>query len=347
MRIKNTNVNSVEKYDIPIEKLKSAKILITGATGLIGSVLTKYLLSLNELLQLEMQLLLLVRDKTKLESSILENRNHVTVKIIHGDILELPKLSGEIDYIIHGASITVSKMMIENPVEVVKTNIDGTINMLELSRRKNIKSMLYLSTMEVYGFTEEEKLLTENDMQYLNPLAIRSSYPESKRMAENLCVSYASEYGVPVKIIRLAQTFGRGVKADDTRVFAEFARCARDKRNICLLTDGESRRMYLDTEDAVRAILTVLLKGNNGEAYNAANKNTYCSIYEMAKLVSSEISKGIIEVQFDANSKNKSEFPPPHRLLLDVTKLETLGWQPTIGLKEMYVQMLKGWELDK
>ena len=114
---------------------------------------------------------------------------------------------------------------------------------------------------------------------------VRSSYPESKRLCESLCSAYASEYGVPAKVVRLTQTFGVGVSYNDGRVFAEFARCAIEGRDIVLKTKGQTKRNYIDIDDAVNAIFTVLLKGVAGEAYNVANEDTYCSIYEMANMV--------------------------------------------------------------
>ena len=115
--------------------------------------------------------------------------------------------------------------------------------------------------MEVYGSPKNEDLLSEEDLGYLNPLNVRNCYPESKRMSESLVASYAREYGIRSMSIRLAQTFGPGVEYGDKRVFAEFARCAMEKKDIVLLTDGKSKRCYLYTMDAVSAILTVLLKG--------------------------------------------------------------------------------------
>ncbi|OUP86861.1 UNVERIFIED_ORG: nucleotide sugar dehydratase [Lacrimispora saccharolytica] len=337
----------MKKPWIPMELLKESSIFITGASGLIGSVMAEYLLKINESCRLGLHLLLLVRNKNKLPLEILREEEKGTIEIIEGDVCKIPEIKGAIDYIVHGASITESRMMVEKPVEVIRTNLEGTLNCLELARKKNIKSMIYLSTMEVYGFTEEEMLLTEEKVQYLNPLVLRSSYPESKRMAENLCVSYAKEYGVPARIIRLAQTFGHGVKENDTRVFAEFARCAKKGQDICLKTDGMSKRMYLDTGDAARAVLTVLLKGKAGEAYNAGNKETYCSVREMAEMVASKIADGRISVQFASDENSRKQFSPPHRLLLDVSRLEALGWEATAGLKEMYLEMMEDWKGKK
>ena len=204
------------------------------------------------------------------------------LQLVAGDILKLPLIEENVDYIIHGASITASRDFVEKPVETITTAIDGTRNLLELARQKNVKGMVYMSSMEVYGTPYDEQPLTEERMGYLNPLAVRSSYSESKQMVENLCVAYASEYGIPVKIVRLTQTFGPGVAGDDGRVFAEFARCAVMGKDIRLQTEGLTKRMYLYTADAVTALLTVLTKGEDGQAYNAANVNSYFYIREMA-----------------------------------------------------------------
>lgn len=222
------------------------------------------------------------------------------------------------------------------------TNLLGTKNILEYAKKINSKSVVYLSSMEAYGFTTEDVVLDENNIQYLDPLALRSSYPESKRMAENLCVAYSSEYNVPVKIIRLAQTFGKGVKENDTRVFAEFARCAKNNKDITLMTDGASKRMYLDTSDAAAAIITVMLKGKSGEAYNAANKNTYCSIAEMAQLVAEKIADNKIRVYYHKND-NISQFSPPHKFFLDTSKIENLGWRAETDIRQMYIEMISEW----
>ena len=204
-----------------------------------------------------------------------------------------------------------------------------------------MKSFVYLSSMEVYGAPLDDKMIPETQGCTLDSMAIRSCYPIAKRLCENLCASFASEYNVPTKVVRLAQTFGPGVAKDDARVFAEFARDAIENRDIILQTDGSSKRMYLYTADAVSAILTILLRGKSGCAYNAANPETYCSIREMAELVASEIANNKISVRV-LNNRNSAaqKYPPSHHLRLDSQKLLYLGWQPRRDLKEMYLRML-------
>jgi len=332
---------SYDMCSIPLEKLDGKTVLVTGATGLIGRMLVKGLEFLNETKGMSVRILALARNREKAEQILLDDGVTGNICVVKGDVTSEICIEEPVDYIIHTASITASRSFIEYPVEVAVTSIYGTKNILELAREKNAASMVYLSSMEVYGFTEEEDLLTEQTMKYLDPLAVRSCYPGSKRMCETFCAAYASEYQVPVKIIRLAQTFGYGVGRDETRVFAEFARCAVNRQNIVLQTTGESKRMYLDTADAVTAVLTVLLKGENGRAYNAADKDTYCSVREMAQMAAEEIAEGEISVICMADRNAAEKFPPSHKLLLDTTEIERLGWKPTAGLKEMFKRLLE------
>lgn len=334
--------DKLKNCGISVDELKNSSIMITGASGMIGTVLSLNLIELNDELQLGLRLLLMVRNENKLNRSLEKYVKSGNIKIIIGDVTDWQGTDEKADYIIHAASITVSKAMVEKPVEVIMTNVNGTKNILDYAKNIGAKSVVYLSSMEAYGFTENEVLLDENNMQYLNPLALRSSYPESKRMAENLCAAYLSEYDVPVKIIRLAQTFGNGVKENDTRVFAEFARCAKSGKDIVLMTDGSSKRMYLDTYDAATAIITVMLKGEKGVAYNAANKDTYCSIAEMAQMVANKIADNKIKVCFKSDCDN-SHFSPTHKFFLDTSKIENLGWCAEVSLMQMYFEMINEW----
>ena len=162
----------------------------------------------------------------------------------------------------------------------------------------------------------------------------------AKRMAEHLCCSYAAQYGVNAMICRLAQTFGPGVRADDKRIFAYLARCVLSGKNIELATSGAKKNMYLYTADAVTAILTILLRGQSGEIYNAANPETYCSVKEMAQAVAEEFGNGEISVKTNVGSGGTAKYPPDTFLKLDIRKLQELGWRPAVDLMGMYGRML-------
>ena len=323
------------------EKLRNKNILVTGGTGLIGSTLINALLYANDKKHLHLQVVALVRNIEKARTIFGE---HNSLKLVVGTVEKLPDLDMPIDYIVHGASPTASAFFVEHPVETIKTAVTGTINLLEIAVQKCVQGFVYLSSMEVYGAPHTDDVIPETQGTTVDTMSVRSCYPEAKRMCESLCASYASEYKVPAMAIRLAQTFGAGVAADDVRVFAEFARCAMHKQDIVLQTAGTSKRCYLYTADAVTAILTILLAGKAGEAYNVANRDTYCSIVEMAHMVSEKLADGAIKVYVPTDGKPEQKFPPPHNLNLGTDKVQKLGWRADKSLVEMYERMIVGME---
>lgn len=314
------------------DKLIGKKVLVTGATGLIGQALVR------ELLRQGVHVLAAVRNIKKAERTFRDTEH---IEFIVSDITEIANDEYGIDYIIHAASITASAAFVQDPVGVIQVALSGTQRVLEIAKTNHVESMVYLSSMEVYGTPETDEKISELHGTNLNTMVLRSSYPESKRMCESLCAAYWSQYGVPVKVVRLTQTFGPGVQYEDGRVFAEFARCAIENRDIILHTKGETKRSYLHIDDAVSAILTVLLKGSDGEAYNAANEESYCSIYEMARLVADKCAEGRIKVRIEEKKDLlKFGYAPTLHMNLDTAKLKQLGWKAERPLKETYQSMI-------
>ena len=307
--------------------------IITGATGLIGGALVDYLKKDEN-----NKLILPVRNILKAQDRF--GQSDQIIYMEHDFSSNNPlNFSGNIDYIVHAACPTASRFMVEHPVETIDTIINGTRAMLQTAQQSHVKRMVYLSSMEVYGkFDGKSDSIDESAQGYVNPLNARSSYPMAKRMAEALCYNYAKEYAVPVVVARLAQTFGPGVDiTHDMRVFAQFARCAREHQDIVLKTDGRSKRMYLHTFDAVKAIMLLLTKGLEGEAYNVANKNTYSSIKDMAEFVKEQFSPSI---QVTVLKDEDNCYPPETNLPLSTSKIEELGWKPQYGLLEMFASII-------
>ena len=322
--------------------LEGQTILITGATGLIGKTVIAALLFYNETMaSIPIRLIASVRNREKAESFF---GTPAHLQYVIGDIRELPLENLDVQYIIHGASVTSSREFVVHPVETIKTAIEGTARVLEFARRNPVKSFVYLSSMEVYGAPGTDEKIDENHAANLNTMEVRTAYPESKRMCENLCASYYSEYQVPVRVIRLTQTFGPGVAYEDGRVFAEFARCAVEKKDIILHTKGETRRCYLYNLDAVTAIIKVLLCGTDGEAYNAANEDSYCSIYEMARMVAETFGEGELAVRIECEeSAAERGYAPELKMNLSVEKLRLLGWEPRYDLTHMFRGIIAAW----
>lgn len=315
---------------LPMEQMRNSTILVTGGTGLVGFNLLRTLSQKKIILNL--RILALVRNIERAKSIFADFLD--SVELIEGNVLQKVDIEYPIHYIIHGASITSSKAFVDKPVETILTSIHGVCNMLELCREKHVRSMVYLSSMEAYGSVEKDVLLLEDDVRYLNPLKIRSCYPESKRMCENLCVSYAKEYGVNVKIARLAQTFGPGMQPNDNRAIVQFVRSAMANKDIEIKASGESARMYLYTFDAVTALLTILLNGSNGKAYNVANQNSYCSIRQLAQMICDLFSPQSHVLVNTGTAEEKAIYPPDSYLRLDTSALESLGWEPCVSLQD-------------
>lgn len=327
--------------------LKNKTIFITGGTGLIGSQIVKTLVCFNRLKQMNMKILVWAMNEEEARRGLSDIMDREDIKIYYGDINDKIEIEEDIDYIIHGASPTNSKFFVSNPVETINIIVNGTINVLEMAKTKNIKGMLFMSSLEVYGVPNKE-LVEENDYGYIDELNVRSSYSGGKRMAETICASYASEYNIPVKIVRLSQTFGPGVRYNDGRVFAEFARCAIESKDIVLHTEGRTLRTYVYTKDAVSAILFVLLKGEIGEAYNVANKETAMTIKEMAELVCKTFSASNIKVKIEIpEDVAKFGYNPEMIIKLDSTKLEKLGWKPTVNMENMFKNLVASMERDR
>jgi len=314
---------------------------ITGATGYIGSMLVKYIKEMDK----QAGVTALVRNRIKAENMLPHEVEIVELDLCDRRCVERLTESGiRADYIIHCASATASAEMIKHPVEVTESIVNTTQNILEFARLSPIKSMVYLSSMEVYGSVgnPDGHLVTEEEVSRGNVelLTSRSCYPLGKRMAENICYSYFKEYGVPVKIARLAQTFGEGVLPSDKRVFAQFARAVKEGRNIVLHTQGYSMGNYCGIHDTILGIKTILEKGKNGEAYNVVNEANTMTIRQMAELVADKIADGKIKVTYDITQGNQYGYAAETALCLSGKKLMSLGWKPEEDLENMYSQLI-------
>lgn len=336
--------NIIAAKSIDWDRFRGKKIAVTGATGLIGRLTVLSLLAADRAYGLDLEVLAVVRNREKAEKLFagLDRQPQLVVT----DILAPMPKETRADFLIHGASITASKMMVEQPVETITTTIDGTRNMMEFAARCQMEGAVYLSSMEAYGTVPDGcGEVREADLGYIDPLNVRSSYSEGKRMAECLCASYASEYGVPVKIARLAATFGAGIDPGENRVFAQFARSVLGGEDIVLHTKGEKANCYCYTTDAVSGLLTLLLEGEAGQAYNIANMETFCSIREMAEIFidagKKKESRLVFDIPEDAASLG---YAPTSVMKLNSEKMMQLGWKPQVNMSSMASRLMQSME---
>ena len=315
-------------------KIDNHSFFITGATGLIGSLIVKSFIWRNINKNANIKMFLLVRNK-KTAIDMLGSGNNI--EYMESSIENL-NYNINVDYIIHGASPTQSKFFTQNPVETLDISILGTKNVLEIAKNNSVKSMVYLSSMEMYG-TMKDQNVTEDKIGEIEILNTRSSYSEGKRIAELYCYSYFSEYNEPVKMCRIAQTFGPGISKNETRVFKYFADCIINKRDIILKSTGETIINYSYTTDTILGILCILINGKDGESYNIVGEKTNMTILESAEWLLKEFENKNNRIICECNQKN--DFAPDNKMILSNQKIKTLGWKSKISLKEGYKRLIK------
>ena len=309
--------------------LNEKTILVTGATGMIGSMLIKSIFAANSEYKLNIKVIGYVRDLKKAE-------------FVFGKLYNCAEfvtdMNVKCDYIIHTISPTASKFFINYPVETIKSSVLSTIDALEVAKYNNA-TMVYLSSMEQYGipYNEAEKM-TEDKIGIINHLDVRSSYSESKRLCECLCISYSSEYSVNVKIVRLAQTFGAGESLSDNRMPMQFAKAVVEGRDIVLHTKGKAISNFVYLTDAVVGILMVLEHGISGEAYNVCNDKETQSVVEIAELVATQVANGEIKVKIE--KKSDMGYAPDTTMYLDSNKIMKLGWKAKVGMVDAYNRLI-------
>lgn len=333
-----------DNFSAPNEEMKKSlqgqSFIVTGATGLIGSCLVRRLQELNHAEGLGLHVICVVRNVAKAEAMFGKESDEISY-YEYDFASDKPFCPPQhANYLVHLAAPTASKYFVEQPVETFCTTLFGTQQVLRYAEQqgKQLKGILYVSTLEMYGTVlDDSKPLTEDCQGYLDPMQARSSYPMAKRAAECLCHAYSAEHGVRVMTARLAQTFGEGITENDNRVFAQFARSAKADEDIVLHTEGKLCRCYCYTADAVEAMLYILLRGESGMAYNVANEDTYISIRDMAEMVCREFGK---KMKVRIELKEGMGYSPTTYLRLDTSRLKALGWRPTHNLKEMFASII-------
>lgn len=308
-------------------------VLITGATGMLAEYLAFTLLYLREEYDVRVNVIALCRTRHHVEEVFSEFLNKDYFTILSQDVCAPIDYNGSIDYIFHLAGNASPYSINNDPVGIIKANLLGTFNVMELAREKSVHRVLFVSTREVYGASSEQQL-SETSFGCLDPMDNRSCYPESKRAAETILRSYFLQYGIKSVIARVAHSYGPGMKIhNDGRVMADFIGNAVNGKDIVLHSSGEAVRSFLYLSDAVVGLFTILLEGVGGEPYNLSNELEPMPIYKVAELICSLFPTKNIHVVF-SKEKPKGGYCNYPRVALDNRKLQELGFNPSVSLKD-------------
>ena len=340
------DLESITNANIPWDALEGKNVLITGANGFLPAYIVETILFLNEnKFKKKAKIFALVRNKEKALHRFLNYENRNDLVLIIQDVTEQINLDENINYIIHAASQASPKYFGKDPVGTLNANIIGTYNLLEYARSKSIECFLFFSSGEVYGDVKQSGTsINENMYGYIDPIDVRSCYAEGKRAGETMCISYNKQFGIPVKIVRPFHTYGPGMSLDDGRVFADFVSNIVKNQDIQMKSDGSAIRTFCYLSDAITGFFTVLLIGENANAYNVTNPSCTTSIYDLANVLVSLFPEKKLKVinqkKIDCRDYLKSSvsgFVP------DTSKLLALGWNPRVSIEEGFKRTIESY----
>jgi nucleoside-diphosphate-sugar epimerase len=323
----------IKNAPIPWENLNGSTILVTGGSGYIARYLCFFLISLiKEGVNAPSRIIVLARDRKKAENHYAEWTER-GLELLIQDVCDPLQIEGEVHYIVHAASQSLPKNYTKDPSGSIRPNVIGTLNLLEFARNSGCKGFLFLSSGEVYGKFEQppKRPIEEDEFGGLDPLDLRSCYAESKRAGETFCKAWHLQFGVPTKIARLGHTYGPGMDFDDGRVFADFCGSVVRGQDIILKSSGKDIRPFCYLSDATAGLLTILLKGDAGYAYNLVNTHASISIAHLASLMSDLFPERKLKVIMSDLSTLKKESWNPG-LEVSIKRIKGLGWEPQVDI---------------
>lgn len=342
-RVLEDDLKTIIAEDLSWEKLKNKTVMITGASGMVGSYMLYVLLMLNDEKHYGIKVDAVMRNVNKLPEEV---RNREDVNVVVADVTkDIPDV-GDIDYIIHAASPASPLIMQNQAVETIAANTIGTFKTLELAKEKNAEGYLFISSREIYGQPDEgQEFFYENTYGFVDQLNPRSCYSEGKKAAETMCVCFHEEYGLNTKIARLAHTYGPGMSIYDGRVQADFLKNVYHNEDIVLKSEGTAVRTYTYIADAIAGMYRILLDSED-IVYNIGNEAGKVSIRDLAEILVSIYPERGLKLVFDIPEGGTKGTAPYTLGILSSEKLRKLGWNPKYSVKDGFKRTLEYLELE-
>lgn len=308
-----------------IERFNGKRFLITGATGLIGHHLIDVLMTLPDV-----RVIAVGRNREKAKNILGEYFNNERFSFIEHDVKQPFDNNIHADFIIVGASNTHPLAYSKYPIDTIMTNINGTKNALDLAISCGAE-VLFTSSTEIYGTSRDNTPFKEEDTGNLDLSKARACYTEAKRVSEALCQSYISEKAAIVKIARLSRVFGPTMLLSDSKASSQFILKALNNEDIVLKSEGNQYFSYTYVSDAVKALLTILLNGENGRAYNISVDACNIKLKDFAKLCAAYNNKAVV---FDLPDEiERKGYSIAQYSILDNSKIKSIGFVPDYDIK--------------
>ena len=321
------DVAYVAALSLPWDRLQDSTVMISGASGMIGSFLVDVLMRRNNEYGLKCRIYALGRNTQRAKERFEYCWNHSLFNFISHDVAVPLKDTdfGKIDYVLHLASNTHPLAYATDPIRTITTNILGTYNLLEFAARHEAKRFMLASSNEIYGENRGDvEKFDEQYCGYIDCNTLRAGYPESKRCSEALCQAYKRQKELDVVISRLTRSYGPTLLESDTKALSQFIHKGLAGEDIVLKSTGTQYYSYTYVSDAASGLLTVLLKGESGEAYNIADEGSDIMLKDLARTVANVVGKKVV---FDLPDVTESiGYSRATKARLDNCKLKGLGW---------------------
>ena len=309
-----------------LNALAGKSVMITGATGLIGSAVVDVLFRYNDTHKNKIQILAAGRSISRMRERFGRMVDRDEFGFVGFDASGADNhINIHADYIIHAAANAFPKVIMDEPVETMTENFLGMKVLLDYAKEQRTERVLFISSSEVYGRKDDAGAFSEDQYGYVDILSTRSAYAVAKRATETLCVSYAAEYGVDSVIVRPGHIYGPTASPNDNRVSSAWAYAAAKGEDIVMKSAGSQIRSYCYCLDCATALLKVLACGECGQAYNISNPDSIISIRQMAEMLA---TAGGVQIQTDCPSEEERKgFNPMDNSSLDGGRLMSLGWR--------------------
>ena len=328
-QIYQEDLERILSADLPWEKLRGRKVLVTGATGMVGSLLVDVLASVMD--DNGFELFVMSRNRAELDRLFSAHGVHRGFNIVAHDVNKPLDLS--CDTVFHCASNTHPRLYSSDPIGTISTNVIGLSNLLEMAASKEGGRFVFLSSVEIYGQNRGDvDAFDESYCGYIDCNTVRAGYNESKRVGEALCQAYHAQKGLDFVIPRLSRLYGPSMRLDDSKAMSQFIRNAAKGEDIVLKSKGDQYFSYCYASDAVSAILHIFFHGECGCAYNVSGLDSDATLVDIAHELASIAG---VEVRFDIPDEvERLGYSTATKAVLDISKLRATGWMPDVSLNE-------------